>query len=217
MTQTKKIKALCSRCKHATNHEVLYSNPTHSASEDGDIEVWHEDQVIKCCGCDDVSFRQASKCTEDIDYETGQLIITEYLYPSRTEGRVPMDGYEDFPPKTRRIYNETLKALNQSAFILSAIGLRAIIESICVEQKCTSKTLQKGIDELAASGLLSQKQADFLHAHRFMGNAAAHEMVSPKPTELIAALDIAETLLKTIYILPGIADSINPKAPLKQV
>lgn len=206
-----KIKILCRTCRHATNHEILYSNDTHEISEDGDIQVWRKEQVLKCCGCDDVSFRKESQCTEDIDYETGGLFVTEYLYPSRTEGREPMDGYEHFPAKTRRIYKETLKALNQSAFILSAIGLRAIIESICVEQKTVAKNLLKGIDELAASGLLSLKQAAFLHAHRFMGNAAAHEMVAPNATELVAALDIAETLLKTIYILPEVADSIKPK------
>ena len=44
-----------------------------------------------------------------------------------------------------------------------------------------------------------------------MGNAAAHEMIAPKATELVAALDIAETLLKTIYILPEVADLIKSK------
>jgi len=71
------------------------------------------------------------------------------------------------------------------------------------------------IDELASVGLLSKKQADFLHSHRFMGNEAAHEIVSPKPEHLIAALDIAETLLKTIYILPEMAEQINKKKKKK--
>ena len=60
-------------------------------------------------------------------------------------------------------------------------------------------------------GLLSKKQAEFLHNHRFMGNEAAHEMVAPKPEHLVAALDIAETLLKTIYVLPKMADKIKKK------
>ncbi|MEW6613013.1 MAG: DUF4145 domain-containing protein [Pseudomonadota bacterium] len=210
--KAKKVKVLCVTCKHSTNHEVLFSNDSHDSTEDGDIDFWSSDQVIRCCGCDEVSFRKTSTCTEDIDYETGQLVVTEYLYPNRAEGRIPMEGYENFPATTRRIYSETLKALNQNAFILSAIGLRALIESICVEQKTKAKNLEKKIDELAASGLLSTKQAEYLHAHRFMGNAAAHEMVAPKATELIGALDIAETLLKTIYILPELADSIKPKA-----
>lgn len=110
---------------------------------------------------------------------------------------------------------ETLKALSSGMPLLAAIGLRALIESICLEQKTKSRTLAKGIDELAANGLLSQKQAEFLHNHRFMGNVAAHEIEAPKPEHLIAALEIAETLLKTIYILPEIAEQIKPKTKKK--
>jgi hypothetical protein len=215
MSRSERVKALCCTCKLPTNHDILFANDVHSTGEDGDIQAWVSDQVIKCCGCDEVSFRRTSQCTEDIDLNTGELITTEYLYPNRTEGRLPIDGYGDFPQKTRRIYIETLKALNQNAYILSAIGLRAIIESVCVDQNTGARTLEKRIDELASAGLLSRKQADFLHAHRFMGNAAAHEIIAPNPTELIAALDIAETLLKTIYILPEVVESIKPKAKPK--
>lgn len=123
-----------------------------------------------------------------------------------------MEGYEGFPHKSKRVYRETLKALSSGMPLLAAIGLRALIESICLEQKTKSRTLAKGIDELAANGLLSQRQAQFLHNHRFMGNLAAHEIEAPKPEHLIAALEIAETLLKTIYILPKIAEQIKPKA-----
>ena len=122
-----------------------------------------------------------------------------------------MYGYETFPIKTKRIYLETLKALHNNTLVLGAIGLRAIIESVCIEQKTKAKVLAKGIDELAESGLLSKKQAEFLHEHRFMGNLAAHEMVAPNATEFIAALDIAETLLKTIYVLPHVAAKMKPK------
>jgi len=136
----------------------------------------------------------------------------EQLYPDRTEERVPIDGSENFPGKTRRIYTEVLKALNHGAPILAAIGLRTLIESICIEQKTKSTNLAKGIDALADMGLLSKRQAEYLHTHRFMGNVAAHEIVASKPQELIAALDIAETLLKTIYILPEVANTIKTGA-----
>jgi len=207
----KKIRVLCRNCKTSTNHDVLFSKDVHDTDEEDGIQYWSSDQVLRCCGCEDVSFRHTHQCTEDIDYDTGQLVVNEVLYPNRVEGRSAIDGYDEFPPKTRRIYQETLKALNQNAFILAAIGLRAIIESVCVEQKTPGKNLEKRIDQLADSGLLSKKQAAFLHAHRFIGNAAAHEMVAPKASELIAALDIAETLLKTIYILPDVANQLKPK------
>ena len=212
MNQPVKVKVLCRVCKHPTNHDVLFSKDASGDTDDGDIRWWTSHQVLQCCGCDKISFRETHKDTESIDPYTGQLDVMETLYPSRTEGRPPMEGHDNFPVKTRRIYSETLKALNHNALILAAIGLRAVIESVCLEQKTKAKVLAKGIDELAESGLLSQKQAQFLHAHRFMGNVAAHEMVAPNATELVAALDIAETLLKTIYVLPEVAEKMKPKA-----
>ncbi|MDI1298792.1 DUF4145 domain-containing protein [Methylotenera sp.] len=217
MSKSTKVKVLCRTCKHPTNHEILFRKDSSGETEDGDIRWWDSNQVIQCCGCDEITFRRTAECTEDIDPYTGQLDTTETLFPSRTEGRPPMEGFDNFPTKTRRIYVETLKALNHNALILAAIGLRALIESICIEQKTKAKTLAKGIDELADSGLLSKKQVDFLHAHRFMGNVAAHEIVAPKATELVAALDIAETLLKTIYILPEVAEIMKPKSPASHV
>ena len=211
MATSKKIKILCRTCRHATNHAIVFTKQMSGQTDDGDIRWWTEHQLLQCLGCDDMTFRSADSNTESIDPYTGSLDVTEVLYPNRTEGRPPIEGYESFPSKTRKIYSETLKALHHNALILAAIGLRALIESVCIEQKTKAKVLAKGIDELAESGLLSKKQAEFLHAHRFMGNVAAHEMVAPNATELVAALDIAETLLKTIYILPEVATKMKPK------
>jgi hypothetical protein len=172
-------------------------------------------QIVQCLGCDDISFRQISSNSEDYDLEKDEYSETEHLYPDRISGRQPISDYEKFPEKTKAMYLETLKALNNKIPILAAIGLRAIVESICLEQKTKSKNLAEGIDELAKMGLISTKQAEFLHNHRFMGNEAAHEIVAPKPQYLVPALDIAETLLKTIYVLPSLSDKLK-KLPTKQ-
>ena len=204
-----KEKVLCASCEKVTNHAILAKHDTTGDYYDGEIQWWRSYQIIQCLGCEAISFRDTSTCTEDYDPQTGKLVETEHLYPDRTEGREPMQGHEKFPVRTRRIYLETLKALNSQSPILAAIGLRALIESICLEQKTKAKTLAKGIDELADIGLLSKKQAEFLHNHRFMGNQAAHEIVAPKPEHLVAAIDIAETLLKTIHVLPDMADQLK--------
>jgi len=206
-----KVKALCASCKKITNHAVLAKHDTSGDTYDGNIQWWATYEIIQCLGCDDISFREVSTCTEDFDPLTGKLEESILLYPDRASGRDPMFGYEEFPTKTKRIYMETIKALNVGTPLLAAIGLRALIESICLEQKTKSRILAMGIDELADMGLLSKKQAEFLHNHRFMGNEAAHEIVAPKPEHLVAALDIAETLLKTIYVLPEMADKIKKK------
>jgi hypothetical protein len=128
-----------------------------------------------------------------------------------------MQGYEYFPTRTRSVYIEVLKAMNTGAPILAAIGLRAIVESVCAEKNVSGRNLEQRIDKLAEIGVLAGAQAEFLHGHRFIGNTAAHEITAPRPKELVAALDIAETLLKTIYVLPQLAPSIitgvKPRAP----
>lgn len=211
-SDSKRVKILCRTCKHPTNHEVIFKKTDTETAIDIDVTWWTTYQLLQCQGCNEVTYRITNANSETIDPYTGQAEISETLYPNRAEGRPPIVGYEDFPTKTKKIYQETLKALHHNALILSAIGLRALIESICLEQKTKSRVLAGGIDELSQTGLLSKKQAEFLHAHRFMGNVAAHEMVAPKATELVAALDIAETLLKTIYILPKVAAKMKRKS-----
>jgi len=210
-----KVRALCASCDKVTNHAILANHNTSGESDEGDISWWRSCQIIQCLGCEEISFRDSSTCTEDFDPHTGQLEETVLLYPDRTEGRDPMPDYQEFPIKTQRIYLETLKALNHQTPILAAIGLRALIESICLDLKTKAKNLAKKIDELADLGFLSKKQAQFLHNHRFMGNEAAHEIVAPKPEHLVAAFDIAETLLKTIYVLPDMADQLKKPATKK--
>lgn len=203
------IKSLCSKCRNTTNHAVLAQHKLIRDSSDGEIQWRGTYQIIQCLGCDDIVFRCASMFTEDHDPSTGQPIESVQLYPDPAVGRQPMNGHEAFPLKIARIYMETLNAVNNQTPILAAIGLRILIESICLEQKTKADKLTEGIDELVEMGLLSKKQAEFLHINRFMGNQAASEVVAPKPQSLIAALDIAENLLKTVYILPDMTQMLK--------
>jgi hypothetical protein len=69
--------------------------------------------------------------------------------------------------------------------------------------------LEDKIDALVELGVLAPKQAEFLNVHRFLGNDAAHEMTPPPASEIIAALDILENLLRTIYELPHVAAGLT--------
>ena len=42
-----------------------------------------------------------------------------------------------------------------------------------------------------------------------MGNVAAHEIESANPPEIIAAMEIAEAMLRTIYVLPKLSKRIK--------
>lgn len=211
-----KSKSYCNGCKRETNHEIVAKHEHSDHDEINEISWWNIYEVLECQGCDTVSFRTVHTNTEDIDYETGKLETSIEIFPGPTKGREPIPDSDEFPPLTRRVYLETLAALTSKAPILAAIGIRAIIESVCKDLNTGKRNLEKNIDELANLGHLSTTQAEMLHKHRFMGNVAAHEIQPPKPAHLIVALDIAETLLKTIYVLPKLAATLESPAPPTQ-
>lgn len=207
----KTVKIFCFSCKSITNHEIYFEKGVSGYNEENDIRWWEKYQLVICRGCDNVSYRTVTSSSEDFDPNTGQQIEYESLYPERKSGRTSIDEIYSLPAKTRKIYNETLKALNSNLLILSTIGLRGLIESICLDQKVPGRNLEQKIKALAKNGLLSEKQAEILHTHRFLGNEAAHQIEAPKPSELTAAFDIAEILLKTIYVIPELNESIKKR------
>lgn len=203
-----KIRVLCEQCSKETHHEVLATQTAKSSYEE-DYGWSTNFQIVMCCGCDTISFREETWIDWDIDPETGEQTPTVKLYPPRIAGRRPLENAYYLPPTIGRIYREILSAMNNSSVILAAIGLRTLIEGVCTDQKVKGPTLENKIDALSSDGVLSSNQAKILHAHRFLGNVAAHEIEPAKSQELVVALDIAETLLKTIYILPKLADAIT--------
>lgn len=213
-TKVETIQVNCPECTKDTHHNILTEHKTYSQDKKYDVEFWANYQVVQCCGCHNISYRTVTTCSEAFDPETGEFDESISLYPERYKKRHPVADVDKFPEECQRIYLETLEAINRNMLLLTAIGLRATVEAICIHQKTGTNNLNKGIDALATSGHLSKTQADFLHSLRFMGNVAAHEIKPPKPQELVMALEIAETLLKTLYILP-IAASKLPSAPKK--
>jgi len=198
-----KDKIDCYKCGIATNHLILSDIHDSISNEDGVFWDWYF-QTVKCLGCDTISFRIIEYFSEETD-EIGRCIPQITLFPSRLKDRSPIDNYKILPPRTRKVYLEILKSIDNDAPLLATIGLRTLIESICIELNTKTKTLASRIDELVELGILSKIEANFIHEHRLKGNVAAHEIIALTDTELEAAIDIAETILKTIYILPQIA------------
>lgn len=197
---------VCRQCGQTTNHKVIYELARKSEPDD---YFWHTSwQIIECLGCNDISFRQETVTEDDID-EYGQGAPTEKLYPSRISGHKPLENQDLLPIKLNRVYDETLSALENSLFVLAGVGLRAIIETICNDKDMQGKTLNQRINNLAVHGIITQVQADILHNLRVLGNEAAHEVQPVKQKELITGLEIAETMMKTIYFLSELGSSIK--------
>jgi hypothetical protein len=210
MSEEKKVRRKfdCTECNRPTSHDILHTEEAGDYDEESGIHWGSAYHTVRCRGCDTFSFAAVSWNSEDVDYE-GEPVYLTALYPSRGI-RKPIEASYYLPNKVRLVYNETLAALSNKAPILAAIGIRAVVEAICADKGAASRDPLEGkIDLLVRNGHLASSQADFLHLQRFMGNAAAHEMAAPDRAELEAALDIAESLLKTLYVLPMLAQDMT--------
>ena len=206
--QNTEIKAPCSECSGKTYHKVLMSVDRSGSEDQGDWSFnWNSSyQIIQCQGCKIISFRRESSNSEDysqISEDEWEYDVNEELFPSRIEGRKGLgDGFLYFPSNVERIYNETLKALNSKSPVLTGIGLRALVETICKEKNASGSDLLKKIDDLVSKNILTPTGAETLHKIRTLGNKAAHEVKPHSDKQLGLAMDVVEHLLKDVYILP---------------
>lgn len=201
----KQVYHSCASCDRDTWHSVL----EEYVESEYEYRVDTIYQIVQCCGCHTVSFRKVVR-----DYESAYPIddnewdVPEDIscFPSILKGHRELEDVWDLPDTVREIYTQSIQAIKDNSNILAGIGLRATIEAICNDRGITGRTLEKRIDSLAKGGLISQKDTERLHAIRFLGNDAAHEIKKADAKNLLIALRIIEHLLVNIYILDGEAD-----------
>lgn len=210
------LKVYCNGCKSITNHEVLKFVERKSFMDEVQVDFYDCWQIIKCLGCEEVSFRQISTNSEAYDYETGKQ--SEYItfYPNRSDKILEIKPYYNVPSIVKEIYDETLGAYNNGLNILCAAGLRAIIEGICRNEKISDGPVEKiteakgieiarlkqligKINGLLEKGIITKKQVEILHQYRFLGNEALHDLEAPDTKILRIAIEIIEHLLDSLY------------------
>jgi len=128
--------------------------------------------------------------------------IYEDIFPNPEEGRVSVEDANLLPPNLKRIYDETLKSLNSNQPVLTGIGIRAIVETVCKDKIAVGTDLFCKINGLVAQGVLTKDGAGILHKLRTLGNEAAHEVKPHDNVQLGLAFDVIDHLLQGVYILP---------------
>lgn len=196
--------------------------------EETDPDGYHEKftwQVLRCLGCHTYGFARRHDDYETIEWDHGGQINHEVsisLYPSVLSEHRPIAETYFLPPLIQKVYKQTLLALADHSYVLASIGLRACIEAVCNQLEVSGSNLEKRIDQLFKAGHVSNGDKRRLHAIRFLGNDAAHEIKEPNESDIRIALEIVEHLLSTVFILEKKAKSLDTLAEnypdfLKQV
>jgi len=204
-----KIDVECRQCRGSTKHLILVSadiGGTERLAWDHELHWDTSNQIVQCQGCETISFRRVSA---DSDSPPIQVGPDEYeddhfieLFPNPNEGRKVLPDSNILPSKVQRIYEETIKSLNNSQPVLCGIGIRALIETVAKEKEAPSRDLYGKINNLVSQGVLTLEGAQILHKLRTLGNDSAHEVKPHSDQQLGLAMDVVEHLLQGVYILP---------------
>lgn len=237
-SQGEKFKAFCATCKSDTNHEAVQTVDSFgsevisygSGENDYNSIDWSDRyQVIKCLGCDTFSFRHKNWFSEaeeyygPDDYHDG---TTVRIYPQRGKDVLAAKDFYNVPKNLRAIYKEVISCFNNESPVLCAVGLRASIEGLCAENGVSDGpvevpksdgtvetkrrlNLQGKISGLSEKGLLTKKNAELLHEHRYIGNEAVHELSRPSDSDLKIAIEIVEHMFESLYEIPEKAEALK--------
>lgn len=215
-TITESYNIPCEECSSKTVHKVLSSTDISGEWKMEGISYWENYQIIQCQGCHEISFRKNHRNTENIHYyqdETGvehqDLEDTIDLYPSRLTGRKKIKSCWILPTSISTIYDETYNAYCNNLRILTSIGMRGLLEAVCIDKNTIGNNLLEKINNLVTSGVLTQANADILHKLRLLGNQAVHEVQPPSDDKLVIAMDVIENLLQSVYIMPAISEKLD--------
>lgn len=202
-----KEKLHCNTCNRSTNHRILKSerNVKDDCDENGRA-LWYEiteAQLLQCCGCDDFCLRII---TEGCEY--GPVPVVE-IYPTRhtwvTRGLSAGSRIHEIPNPVAAVYGETLTAVHAGSTILAGLGIRSIVESICLAKEISGNNLEEKINGLSTAGVTTQTGAEILHGIRRMGNAAVHDLIAPTREQIMVALQVIDHMLLGAFILPNAA------------
>jgi hypothetical protein len=226
----------CAECGGARKHDVVVSLDKQG-TEYSEREGWSVDwadhyQVIRCRGCEIVSFRHLSWFSEDVQPGEDDG-TTERLYPKRDASSLEKKSLLNVPSSLRRIYSEVIDCYNNDNPTLCAAGLRALVEGTCAVQgiadgpvevpaegggtKMVRKSNLEGkIAGLAEKDILTQGAAQSLHEHRYLGNEAVHEFTRPSQAELRLAVEIIVHVLDQLYEIPEKALELKKQAAARK-
>ncbi len=187
----------CNECGKVTTHRC---HGAHSSYR-GDYEFYGYRLYI-CDECEAGALEEFYTTPEICDERGGNWnkedLVGEYAYfPERLQFIRQPREFPRIPQKLNGIYHEIIIAFNAHLPILCAIGIRALIEGICIDNQITDWGLKDKIPKL--DDLVDQEIVDGLNTIKGLGDAAAHRLDEAFKEEAELAIEFCEELLAHLY------------------
>ena len=216
----KETKAHCSTCGGSRAHDVLKQEKTEWS--DDEHPIWGGDQydMLKCCGCGSVKLRHTEWFSENTD-EHGRLEPSVSYYPPaifRPEPRWFNELWVALPVSehyVRELLKEIYVALQNDQRALAAMGIRGLLENVMVAKISDQGTFGAHLAEFEKQGYVSGRQRERLETILDAGHAAIHRLYRPSKEDLITLVDIAESIVESVYVHEHKVRKLKENIPLR--
>jgi hypothetical protein len=200
----------CRKCGDDRHHQILFEKTITWSDDKAPVDGGDTWLVLLCAGCHEVSFVHEHWFSEDYDLtdEGMETIIHRDIYPPAPRRR-PLD-HDDLIMFVNMdehwiafLMRDIYSASGMGAFGLAAMGARAVIDHLFTTRSGLDSSFPDKAQKLKDDGLISEIQMKVSVDAFEAGSAAAHRGYSPSESDFKILLDITETLLQHICILPG--------------
>ena len=201
----KEIVTKCGQCNRVTHQKILCSKKRVDDNEY--MEIYDLYMMVECGGCKNISFVIRSS---DPNALPDELPYEDHNYPAAAEDWdvqyhfLREKDQELLPSKVYFLYDEIKTTFRTQSNILAGIGLRMLVEAICLQQRIPGDNLKKKIERLHSQGMISATELPIIDKLRLIGNQSTHQIKEFSSEKLSYALDIINHILTSIYILPKI-------------
>jgi len=203
-------KIYCNTCKVETPHKLKAVHSHHDEEVQGkgtpyEDLMWFavtEYSFWVCLGCDTGTLERYVYHSDMSEDEVCWRKVNPTYYPRRTDRDLPQKRFPRLDEKLVAIYREVIESFNVGLGILCAVGLRALLEGICVSRGITDTEawgLKDKLKKLEEDEHLPPGIVEGLHNFKFMGDDAAHRLEAPTREKLKLAIDFMEELLDFLY------------------
>lgn len=179
-------------------------------------------EMLKCSGCGSIKLRHREWCSGDYD-ENGKIIPRTQYYPPavfRPHPRWFIELMLEMSIDEGNLHDllaEIYVALRNNQRALAAMGIRALLENIMVEKVGDNGSFSTNLKLFEVGGYVSRIQRERLETILEAGHAAMHRLYRPSQEDLITLVDIAESIVESIYIhhskVERLKKGIPPRAP----
>lgn len=197
----------CYNCSKETRHHVRAFYGFREVQRYEPFRtIDHKYFIVQCAGCDTTSFMH--------ECPLGASYVHKEQYPDpakwmRSELFLNHDEQWKMPRMIRELYTEVRAAFCEKSSVLAGLGLRTLVEALCIERQIPGGNLMEKIKNLQTQGLISTAEYPIVDKLRQIGNVSAHEIKGMDMDVLEHALQIINHVLRSIYILPALNNKIN--------